>query len=194
MRMLALFLLSVVIGGAQSPLVSLMGTAKTITRDQIVLETGARTTLLYADNLTKVWRGQSGNMLTVVQPGDEIVVQYRQDSNRPVIVDLYANITHVSGRISAVTQGGFEVDQNFNADPQSAYKRGRRTIAFTSDTEFVGSVPQDLQVGRTVEIVGLKTDSTVQATRVTVYEGNAPVRMPAGARVIRTDGTVRIGK
>jgi hypothetical protein len=192
--MSALFLLSVVIGGAQSQVVSLMGTAKTIARDQIVLETGSGTTLLYADNETKVWRGQSGNVLTVVQPGDEIVAQYRQDSNRLVIVDLYANITHISGRISAVTHDAFEVDLNFNADPQSAYKRGKRTIALNSDTAFVGSVPQDLRVGRTVEIVGLKTGSTVQATQVTVYEGNAPVRMPADARVIGTDGTVRIGR
>ena len=194
MRVLALSLLSVAIVWAQAPLVSLIGTAKTITRDQIVLQTGAGTILLYADNETKVWRGKSGSVLTVVQPGDEVLVRYRQDATRPVILDLYANITHVWGRVSAVTQGGFEVDQNFNADPQSGYRRGKRQITFDSETEFEGSVRHDLRVGRTVDIIGLETDSDVQATRVTVYDGNAPVRMPAGARVIAPDGSVRIRK
>ena len=133
-------------------------------------------------------------MLTVVQPGDKVLVTYRQDSTRPVILDLYANITHVWGRISAVTQGGIEVDQNFNADPQSGYRRGKRQITFNSDTEFEESVRQDLRIGRTVDIIGLETDSDVQATRVTVYDRNAPVRMPAGARTITPDGSVRIPK
>ena len=190
MRMLALFLLSAVIGGAQSPLVSLMGTAKTIARDQIVLETGAGTTLLYADDETKVWRGQSGNVLTVVQPGDEIVVRYRQDSSRAVIVDLYANITQVSGRISAVTHDGFEVDQNFSADPQSRHiSAGSAFRSFSIPIpNLSGASRRICELAEPLEIVGLKTASTVQATRVTVYAGNAPVRMPANARVIGADG------
>ncbi len=111
----------------------------------------------------------------------------------PVIVGLHANITHVWGRISKVTKAGFEVDENFNADPQSGYRRGKRQITFNSDTEFEESARQDLRVGRTVDIIGLKTtDSAVQATRVTVYDGNAPVRTPAGARVIRPDGSIQI--
>jgi len=163
-----------------------MGTAMTITRDQIVVQTaGPGATLLYSDYKTKVWRGQSGNALTAVQPGDNILVRYRQDSARLMIVDLWANITHVWGRVAAVTKVGFEVDQNFNADPQSSYLRRKRQITFNSDTEFEASVPQDLRVGRTVDIIGMDTpDSGVQAARITVYDGNAPVRMPARARLI----------
>jgi hypothetical protein len=157
-----------------------------------VVQTGAGATLLYADNETKVWRGQSGNVLTVVRPGDEVLVRYRQDSNRLVIVGLYANITHVWGRITVVTKDGFEVDQNFNADPQSGYRRGKRQITLSSGTKFEESARQDLRAGRMVDIIGLETtDPGVQATRVIVYEGNAPVRMPAGARVIAPDGSVR---
>jgi hypothetical protein len=112
-----------------------------------------------------------------------------------VIVDLFANIIHVWGRITVVTKEGFEVDQNFNADPQSGYRRGKRQITLRSDTQFEESARQDLRAGRTVDIIGLKTtDLGVQATRVIVYEGNAPVRMPAGARVIAPDGSVRVGK
>jgi Domain of unknown function (DUF5666) len=192
MRLPALSLLLITTVPAQTQLVSLVGTARTITRNEIVVQTGAGATLLYADNETKVWRGQSGNVLTVVRPGDEVLVRYRQDSNRLVIVGLYANITHVWGRITVVTKDGFEVNQNFNADPQSGYRRGKRQITLSSGTKFEESARQDLRAGRMVDIIGLETtDPGVQATRVIVYEGNAPVRMPAGARVIAPDGSVR---
>jgi Domain of unknown function (DUF5666) len=103
-------------------------------------------------------------------------------------------LEHVWGRISALTKSGFEVDQNFNADPQSGYRRGKREIKFNSKTKFEESAREDLRVGRTVDILGLETSSGVQATRVIVYEGNRPVRMPAGARVIAPDGSVHVLK
>jgi hypothetical protein len=176
MRILTLSLLLIAAAWAQTPLASLMGTATTITPDQLVVRTGAGSTTLYSDDQTEVWHGESGKVLTVVQPGDKVLIRYRQDSTRPVIVDLYANITHVWGRIIAVTKTGFEVDQNFNADPQSAYRRARQ-IAFNSDTQFEESVRPDLRVGRTVYVAGLETtDSSVQATRVIVYDGILPTR------------------
>jgi hypothetical protein len=100
-------------------------------------------------------------------------------------------LEHVWGRISAISKSGFEVDQNFNADPQSGYRRGKRQITFNSKTKFEESARQDLRVGRTVDIIGRETkDGSVQATRIIVYEGNAPGRMPAGARVTAPDGSV----
>jgi hypothetical protein len=101
----------------------------------------------------------------------------------------------VWGRISAINKSGFEVDQNFNADPRSGYRRGKRQITFNSKTKFEESARQGLRVGRTVDIIGRETrDSGVQATRIIIYEGNAPVRMPAGARVTAPDGSVHVGK
>jgi hypothetical protein len=102
---------------------------------------------------------------------------------------------HVWGRISAINKSGFEVDQNFNADPRSGYRRGKRQITFNSETKFEDSARQDLLVGRPVDILGRETtDGGVHATRIIVYEGNAPVRMPAGARVTAPDGSVHVGK
>jgi Domain of unknown function (DUF5666) len=104
-------------------------------------------------------------------------------------------LEHIWGRINTVTTSGFEVDQNFNADPQSGYRRGKRQITFTSKTKFEGSAREDLRVGRTVDILGLETaNSGVQATRVIVYTGNRPVRMSARARVIAADGSVHAEK
>jgi hypothetical protein len=120
---------------------------------------------------------------------------------RVVALSLYVAATvlaqpplvHVWGRISAINKSGFVVDQNFNADPQSGYRRGKRQITFNSETKFEDSIPHDLRVGRTVDIIGRETkDSGVQATRITVYEGNFPVRMPAGAKVRAPDGSVRV--
>src|SRR5580658_5547308 len=107
----------------------------------------------------------------------------------------HAGLDHVWGRITAVSKSGFEVDQNFNADPQSGYQRRKRQITLNSETKFEASAPQDLRVGRTVDIIGIgTTSSALRATRVVVYDGNAPVRMPAGARVISPNGSVHIDK
>ena len=98
----------------------------------------------------------------------------------------------VWGRITAINKSGFEVDQNFNADPRSGYRRRKRQITFNSTTKFEESTRQDLRVGRTVDIIGIDTmNSGVQARRVIVYDGNRPVRMPAGVRVTSPDGSVQ---
>ncbi|MES1260296.1 MAG: DUF5666 domain-containing protein [Acidobacteriota bacterium] len=105
--------------------------------------------------------------------------------------EVAANIDHITGRITEVRAGGFQVDQNFNADPQSGYRRRYREIVLKPATVFEGSAPEDLRVGRTVDVIGLKVDQTrVQATRIIVYEGRRPVRMQPG-RVVLPDGTVR---
>jgi hypothetical protein len=149
--------------------------------------------LLFAGKESQIWRGKMTNTLAVVQPGDEVILRYRKDSTgRSVTIDLHANIDHIVGRISKLGTGEFEVDENYNADPHSAYRRGFRQIAFDSDTEFEESAPEDLRIGRDVDIIGLKTNDTrVQASRITVYEGHAPVRMPAGRRIILPNGTVQ---
>lgn len=128
-----------------------------------------------------------------MQPGDEVLIKYWCDSaGRSIIRALYANIDPIWGRITSVTNDGFEVDQNFNADPESAYRRGLRQIAFDSETQFESSSPEDLSAGRTVDVIGLKlAGSRVQASRVIVYERNKPTRMHAGAIVIAPNGTRR---
>ncbi len=104
-------------------------------------------------------------------------------------------VEHVWGRISAMSKSGFEVDQNFNADPQSGYRRGKRQITLSPTTKFEESARQDLRVGRTVDIIGIETtNSGVQAARVIVYEGKRPVGMHAGAGVISPDGSFHVEK
>jgi len=196
MRVLSLALLLVPMA-AQAPLPFLMGKAAAVAGDHITVrsESGA-STVLYADRDSRIWRGKTTHSLASVQPGDELWIRYRRNpAGRLVIVDLSANIVHIWGRITRVSESEFEVEQNFNADPQSAYRRELRQIAFDSDTKFEDSAPADLSPSRTVDIIGLKiAKSRVQASRVTVYEGNAPVRMPSGTRVTEPNGSVRTRK
>lgn len=174
---------------------SLVGKAVGVTGNQLVVQTDGRSVLLYAGPQSQIWRGTTGSSLAVIRPGDDVTVRYRQDSSgRLVIENLSANIVHVWGRIRSVAAGQFEVEQNFNADPQSSYRRGLRQIAFDANTQFEASAPADLLAGRTVDIIGLKTSgSAVQATRIIVYEGNRPVRMPAGAAIASPNGRFKTG-
>ena len=50
-----------------------------------------------------------------------------------------------------------------------------------ADTIFTASAKEDLKAGRDVQMVGLDLrDGTARATRLTVYDGNWPVRMKDG--------------
>jgi hypothetical protein len=171
-----------------------MGRATEVAGDQITVEIApGASTLLFADKDSKIWRGKNGNSLSFIRPGDDVAVSYhRTPVGRLMIIDLTANIDHITGRITKVSSGEFEVDQNYNADPQSAYRRQFRQIAFDQHTEFQGSTPEDLRVGRDVDVIGLKTTgSRAEASRITVYEGNRPVRMPKDARIILPNGPVQ---
>lgn len=190
---LAISLLLTLAMGAQLSFSVVAGKAVSVAGDQIVVQSGpGSSVLLFADKESQVWRGKMTHTLSVVQPGDDVTLRYRKDSTgRSVIIDLHANIDHIVGRVSKLRTGEFEVDENYNADPHSGYRRGLRQIEFDSNTEFELSAPEDLRIGRDVDIIGLKTNDTrVQASRITVYDGNAPVRMPAGRRIILPNGTV----
>jgi hypothetical protein len=192
MQLLAPWLLVILALAAQSPFSSLIGKAIAISDNQITVQIGsAAPVLLVVDKESKIWRGRTTNVLSIVQPGDEVNIRYRQDSTgRLVILDLSANITHVWGRITKVALTEFEVEQNFNVEP------GRyRSIVFDSGTQFESSRPEDLQAGRTVDIIGLKiNDSRIEASRIIIYEGRSPVRIPAGARVVPPNGAVQTRK
>jgi hypothetical protein len=100
--------------------------------------------------------------------------------------------TNFSAVITKVTGTTFEVLTNPNADPQSAYKKESKTIRIGAETSFVASASEDLKVGRNVQVVGRELgNGEIQATLVTVYDGNTPVRMRSDAVVRRADGSLK---
>jgi hypothetical protein len=102
-------------------------------------------------------------------------------------VERIANLHAV---VTTVTSTGFEVLTNPNADPQSAYRKENKAIRVDAATVFVASARADLRPGRGVEVIGQELpNGEVRATRVSVYEGNRPVRMRKDAVIIRADGS-----
>jgi hypothetical protein len=96
------------------------------------------------------------------------------DSWRKVI---WLNIVNFFGLITKVDGGGFEMLTNPNADPQSAYVKKELSVTVDADTLFDASAEEDVKLGRNVQMVGLDLkNGTIRATRLTVYEGNRPVR------------------
>jgi hypothetical protein len=192
-----IIVLALLIGGLlliaqpELPPVFLMGRLTTVSGDRIEVQDSRGTHLLFHDEASTVWRGQERHDFSALQIGDEVWVRYRLDtSSRAVVIGLWANIDKVEGRITSVGGNGFQVDENYRADPASAYRRGLREILYDSGTTWEGSEAQDLKVSRDVFVIGLKLPSGVlEATRVIVYERGAPVRMKP-SRIVSPNGVV----
>jgi Domain of unknown function (DUF5666) len=168
---------------AQKPLAPLfqvlIGRLTAVSGDRIEVQDSAGTHVLYSDAASDIWRGKDYHDFSVLQLGDEVDIRYRNDAqSRAVVINLWANIDKVEGRIRRVDRDGFQVDENYSADPDSGYRRGLREILYDSGTRWEGSLAEDLKIGRDVFVIGLKLPSgKLEATRVIVYEGHAPVRM-----------------
>jgi len=170
----------------------IIGHLTAVSRDRIEVRDGTGTHVLYSDTASRIWRGKDYHDFSVLHIGDEVWVTYSIDgASRQVVINLYANIAKVEGRITHVGGNGFQADENYRAPPESSYRRGLRQIVYDSGTEWEHSLPGDLKVGRDVFIMGLKLPSgELQATRITVYEDKRPVRMKPGTRVVDPNGVV----
>ena len=164
---------------AAQPFQVLIGRLTAVAGNRIEVQDAAGTHVLYSDAASNIWRGKDYHDFAVLQRGDEVDIRYRNDAQgRAVVMDLWANIDKVEGRITRVAHDGFQVDENYSADPDSGYRRGLREIIYDSGTQWEQSLPEDLKVGRDVFVIGLKLPSgKLEATRVIVYEGYTPVRM-----------------
>jgi hypothetical protein len=175
---------------AQKPQVPLLevliGQLIAVSGDRIEVGDADGTHVLYSDAASAIWRGKDYHDFSVLRPGDEVAIAYRNDAqSRAVVIDLSANIDQVEGRITRVGRDGFQVDENYNAAPDSGYRRGLREIVYDSGTTWADSLAEDLKAGRDVFVIGLRLPGgKLEATRVTVYEGQAPVRMGTSSRCI----------
>lgn len=102
------------------------------------------------------------------------------------LVNWFALITKVNGsRFQVLTNPG-------KTDPQSAYKQENKTILVNANTVFEASAREDLKAGRDVQVIGRPlANGEILATRVTVYQGNHPVRMRKDARIVLPNGSVK---
>src|SRR5580692_2732 len=103
-----------------------------------------------------------------------------------------SGLVNFYGVITGLSNGEFQILTNPNADSQSAYKQERKPVDFDRATTFEGSSPDDLKASRGVQVVGLaQKDGKILATKIVVYEGNAPVRQRKDVPVVLPNGQAR---
>ena len=165
-------------------IIPVIGIVKSISGNVITVDAGERIVAVFADEHTEIWKGKIFHDLSLVQVGDDFAARCRADNSGRLVAELIElNVVTFFGIITKVDGGGerFEMFTNPNADPQSGYAKKSLTVTVDSDTLFSASAKEDLKAGRDVQMVGLGLrNGTVRATRVTVYEGNRPVRMGNG--------------
>jgi uncharacterized protein DUF5666 len=171
------------------PIIPVVGTVKGVTGQAILVDGGTQATTIVSDERTEFWKGKTFHDLSPVQIGDDLSARCRADASGNLVAEvIWLNIVNFFGVITQVDGGGFEMLTNPNADPQSAYVEKKLKVTVDADTLFEASAKEDLKLGRGVQMVGLDLkNGTVMATRLTVYEGNRPVRMGSG-RVLPPTG------
>src|ERR1035437_274266 len=166
------------------PSIPVIGTVKSISGNQISVESGTRIIAVATDDHTEVWKGKSFHDLSPLQIGDDFAGRCRADASGKLVAEvIWLNIVNFFGIITKVEGGGdsFDMFTNPKADPQSGYIKKNLKVTVDSDTLFSSSAEEDLKAGRDVQMVGLDLkNGTIRATRMTVYEGNRPVRMGNG--------------
>lgn len=172
--------------GSQSdhPIVPVVGIVKSISGKVISVDAGERIVAVFADERTEVWKGKIFHDLSLVQVGDDFAARCRADSSGGLVAELIElNVVNFFGIITKVDGGGesFDMLTNPNADAHSGYVKKTLKVTVDSDTLFSASAKEDLEAGWDVQMVGLDLkNGRVRATRLTVYEGNRPVRMGNG--------------
>jgi hypothetical protein len=161
-----------------------LASVKSISGNVISVDAGERIVAVFADEHTEVWKGKIFHDLSLIQVGDDFAARCRADNSGRLVAELIElNVVAFFGVITKVEGGGekFEMFTNPKADRQSGYEKKRRVVVVDADTIFTASAKEDLKAGRDVQMVGLDLrDGTVRATRLTVYDGNWPVRMKDG--------------
>ena len=165
-----------------NPIIPVIGIVNGISGNVISVDAGERVTAVSADERTEFWKGKTFHDLSPVQIGDDLTARCRADASGKLVAEvIWLNIVNFFGVITQVDGGGFEMLTNPNADPQSAYVKKKLKVTVDADTLFEASAKEDLKLGRSVQMVGLDLkNGIVMATRLTVYEGNRPVRMGNG--------------
>lgn len=164
------------------PIISVVGTVKGISGKAILVDGGTQAKTVVSDERTEFWKGKIFHDLSPVKIGDDLTARCRADASGRLVAEvIWLNIVNFFGVITQVDGGGFEMLTNRNADPQSAYVKKKLKVTVDADTLFEASAMEDLKLGRGVQMVGLDLkNGTIMASRLTVYEGNRPVRMGSG--------------
>src|SRR5215467_8068995 len=95
---------------AAPPFQVLIGRLTAVSGNRIEVQDSAGTHVFYSDAASNIWRGKDYPDFSVLQLGDDVDIRYRNDAqSRAVVLDMWANIDKVEGRILRVGREGFQV-------------------------------------------------------------------------------------
>jgi hypothetical protein len=127
----------------------ILGTVEAISGSMIYVNVGVQLIALSVDDRTEVWKGKVLHDLSPVTVNDDIIARYRIDASGKLIAEsMHLNGFHSSSVITKVTDAGFEVFTNPNADPESGNKKETKIVEVDADTIFEASAREDLRVGQ----------------------------------------------
>lgn len=132
-----------------------------------------------------VWKGRDYHDFSPVHAGDQIAASGTKERNGTIIISrLWDNIIHLSGTIARIDNPlQFEIQ----VSPSSTDKALKKPtiVTYNKETQFSDSDRGDLQIARSVDVIGLKLNQGhVQASKIIVYIGKRPARMPADAHIL----------
>src|ERR1035437_3448138 len=135
------------------PIIPVIGTVKSISGNQISVESGTRIIAVATDDHTEVWKGKTFHDLSPVLIGDDFSARCRADTSGKLVAELIElNVVNFFGVITKVDVGGerFEMLTNPNADPQSGYVKKKLQVSVNADTLFDASATEDRSEERRV--------------------------------------------
>jgi hypothetical protein len=150
------------------------GTVIAIDRNVIFLNGGSGPITVKTNAATRIWKGEDGVDIGVIQPGDDLAMRGVRDADGTFVPsEMWANITSLDGIIESVN--GPDVDvQVIRNDSVNEKKHIRLTTKTLPSHDLLKR--EHVQVGRHVRVIGLAlADGTIQASRVRVYMNGRPI-------------------
>jgi len=129
-----------------------------------------------------VWKGREYHDFSPVDIGDEIMVSGRVKEGGDIVASkLWDNIVHLAGDITHVDTAALKIE----TVPSETHPKEEMTIDMDGDTQFSDSDRASLLVGREIDVIGFKTGkATAHASKITVYIGNRPAKLPSNSQIL----------
>src|ERR1051326_3133963 len=141
---------------AQSTPGVLIGRVIAFGKDYLDVQRDKQTLRIYTSADTKIWRENRDVGLSSIRVGDDVDILYARKSDRQIATAITANAERVVGIITKEAGKRFEVLTNPGTAQPTGYSQKHVTVLIGKDTEFAGSRPLDLKVGRDVEVMGYR--------------------------------------
>jgi hypothetical protein len=128
-----------------------VGVVSDVQGNSVTVKNDASAMVLAVNKATQIWRGGSVP-LAQLRRGDAVMIWYASTLNGgKTAVAIAANLSRLAGTITAVDRDGFV----FVGDGGPGEASGRVRVLVDRHTMYAQGAPQDIKVGRDLEVTGL---------------------------------------